>query len=239
MTLTRAFIMRRTEVEYEEFERVVGSNFPADELFPLKCPRCAIFQFGAKAIVAYLRGLNKLEDLPDCLGSDGLLLSKYKTPYECTGYRLPTDAEWEYAARAGTTTDTYVGDLGKYNPNKPCEQSAALLDQIAWYACNSGDNGKVKPTGQKAPNPWGLHDMLGNFYEITLDAFPPFSKTVTAPPVDPWVAPAFGYEYMWLISRGGCYHTHPCTMYIGRARYPFYLAHGNDDMTIRPVRTLP
>lgn len=66
-------------------------------------------------------------------------------------YRLPTEAEWEYAARAGTTGDRYSENL----------------DLIAWYADNSG--GRTHPVGQKAPNRFGLHDMLGNVWEWVRD----------------------------------------------------------------------
>ena len=66
-------------------------------------------------------------------------------------YRLPTEAEWEHAARAGTAGDRYA-------PN---------LDAIAWYGDNSGD--RPHPVGQKAPNAWGLHDMLGNVWEWVQD----------------------------------------------------------------------
>ena len=65
-------------------------------------------------------------------------------------YRLPTGAEWEYAARGGTVGDRYGN-----------------LDAIAWYGGNSGD--RTQPVGQKAPNAWGLHDMLGNVWEWVQD----------------------------------------------------------------------
>jgi formylglycine-generating enzyme required for sulfatase activity len=70
------------------------------------------------------------------------------------GYRLPTDAEWQYACKAGTTGYRY-GEIA----------------DIAWYADNSG--GRVHDVGGKAPNPWGLYDMLGNVWEWCWDLYDP------------------------------------------------------------------
>nr|WP_299382585.1 formylglycine-generating enzyme family protein [Allomuricauda sp.] len=72
-------------------------------------------------------------------------------------YRLPTEAEWEYACRAGTDSAFSFGD------------SAYSINDYAWYANNS-DN-KYQKVGQKKPNPWGLHDMHGNVAEWTLDGY--------------------------------------------------------------------
>ena len=100
-------------------------------------------------------------------------------------YRLPTEAEWEYAARAGAS-GPYHGEL----------------DAVAWYAGNAGD--QTHPVGLKQPNAWGLHDMHGNVWEWCQDRYEPdyYQKLAGAPAVDPR-GPSTG-EYRVL--RGGSWY---------------------------------
>src|SRR5258706_10871950 len=114
-----------------------------------------------------------------------------KTPdwdcdYSATGYRLPTEAEWEYACRAGVD--------GRYD----VEQQDKLR-QYAWFSGNADQ--KTHPVGQKKPNRWGLHDLYGNVSEWCEDVYSP-TYYLESPAVDPHGPPSPGKDVQ-RVMRGG------------------------------------
>ncbi len=105
---------------------------------------------------------------------------------KANGYRLPTEAEWEYAVRAGTKTRWFFGD------------DDAELGRYAWFSGNAGN--RVHPVGEKESNPWDLHDMIGNVWEWCWDWYGDYSKD-TAAVIDP-IGPLTG---VCRVLRGGAY----------------------------------
>jgi len=108
-------------------------------------------------------------------------------------YRLPTEAEWEYACRAGTTTAYSFGD------------DVSQIGEYAWYEKNS--DFKYQKVGRKKPNPWGLHDMHGNVAEWCLDQYEPnYERFASSIAQDPWIKAAKPYPHS---VRGGGWSDSP------------------------------
>ncbi len=141
------FYMDKYPVTQEEYERVMGEN-PSR----WKGGRNPVEQVRWSDAVRYCNARSRLEGLQPCYN-----LETWECDFDADGYRLPMEAEWEFACRAGTKTRYFFGD----NPRK--------LKLYAWFKGNSG--GRPRPVGRKLPNPWGLYDMYGNVWEWCNDFY--------------------------------------------------------------------
>ena len=158
VTISSPFLLGKTEVTQAQWVAVMNHN---PSLFPN--PDHPVDNVGWGDIQKFLNRINKLANCDRC-------------------YRLPTEAEWEYAARAGTSSSYSFGN------------TADALDKYAWHAGNSGFT--THPVATKAPNAWGLYDMQGNVYEWVQDFYGPYQAVDVIDPIGATV----GTEY---ILRGG------------------------------------
>ncbi len=160
VTLSRGFWMSDHEVTQWEYESVVGNN-PSHLKGNTNRP---VEQVNWNDAMFYCNALTYRERLAGRIT-------------EHQAYRLPTEAEWEFAARAGTTGPQY-----------------GELNSIAWWAGNSG--GLPQTVMQKAPNAWGLFDMIGNVWEWCADWYGPYPTESVTDPRGPELGP-------FRVARGG------------------------------------
>jgi formylglycine-generating enzyme required for sulfatase activity len=208
VTLTRNFWIMTTEITQQQFQDVMGYN-PAE--FNDCGPDCPVETVNWHEVAACTNELSRLEGLAacyECVGTapDTIVCApsgSYERAYDCPGYRLPTEAEWEYAARGGTTTATYNGNLLDPNAtldNGTCD-AQAKLEPIAWWCGAVGADDLTHPVSGKAPNSYGLYDMLGNVWEWCHDWYGVYPGGAQTDPTGP---PSGSYR---VLRGGSSYHT--------------------------------
>lgn len=198
-----AFWMDTTLVTQGQYEAVMGVNPSYYVRCGINCPVEEVTWFDA---VLYCNARSKRDGLDTVYTyasmtgtyGDGVsALEGIKSDLSRSGYRLPTEAQWEYAARGGTTTAYYWGDSA----------SADTMNEKAWYSGNS--NSTTSPVATKQANPFGLYDMVGNVGEWTNDWYGAYATTEQTDPE----GPSSGYSR---VVRGGGWGT-PAT-YLRSAR---------------------
>ncbi len=174
VTISRPFELQVAETTQQSFKSVMAGNVPVQ---PKVCPECPVLNVSWFQATGYCNALSRLKNLPVCYeGQDKELRF---VGLACRGYRLPTEAEWEYAARAGTTTPRYGETL-----------------DIAWVDANT--QLQPQPVKGKKANAWGLFDMLGNAHEWVHDWQGDYPTVAVADPQ----GPANGENRVF---RGGAY----------------------------------
>ena len=182
MKISRPFFLGIHEVTQGQYQAVMGNNpsqFKGSDDLPVE-------NVSWLDAVNFCNKLSEREKLTPFYRIDGTEV----TVVGGNGYRLPTEAEWEYACRAKSATLYPFGD------------DASKLDEYAWSEHNS--ESKTHPVGQKLPNAWGLYDMLGNVWEWCADGY--LEKYyASSPPADPPGAVRASHR----VIRGGCWTPFP------------------------------
>ncbi|KPA12857.1 serine/threonine protein kinase [Candidatus Magnetomorum sp. HK-1] len=169
VTLTNGYFIQTTEITQGQWKEIMGNN---PSVFNTCGDNCPVENITWNNVQSFIDKLNQKE------GTDK--------------YRLPTEAEWEYAARAGTTTAIPNGQMIETS----CEYDSNM-DEMGWY-CGNAD--KTHPVAQKKPNKWWLFDMHGNVWEFCQDWYDSY-------PVDPVVNPVGPGSGPYRVLRGGSWRS--------------------------------
>jgi len=179
VVMTRPYEIGATEVTLRLYEQVMGQR--PEDLEAYERPLSGVSWYGA---IVFCNELSKLEGLDPVyeITEDTVTWDD-----DANGYRLPTEAEWEYAARAGGQT-RYAG--------------SDKIDKVAWHRGNAGRY--HRGVAQLDPNAWGLFDMCGNMWEWCWDGYHPY-------PTDTETDPVRSPDGRYRIARGGSYVSSECS----------------------------
>ncbi len=251
VTLTHNFVISPTEVSQEQFVAKVGYNpsyihqagHPVEEVvWSQAAAYCNKLSADEGLEACYLFShTDTAGGSGECATSGNPTLCKqaraavlkpnpkYETTstiYECPGYRLPTEAEWEFAYRAGTTTSTYAGDLTVPGGVDP------VAERISWYYFNTSKGASHHPLARKQANGFCLFDMAGNVWEHCHDYFQ--ADLGVAAVTDP-TGPTGG---SFRVARGGSHYELPRDIRAAR-RVERWVLGSNVNTGFRCVRTVP
>ncbi len=180
VVLTRDLCMQQRETAQRDWSALMGSNPSVHSGCGESCPVDSVTWRDA---VAFANARSSAESRPLCYEGDRLL------GLTCGGYRLPTEAEWEYAGRAGEDRTKVVA-----------------LPEVAWHKGNARE--VPHPTGALQPNAWGLYDMLGNVWEWTNDRYAPYEAADQVDPTGP-------LQGAIRVRRGGAWNSFPMIARVG------------------------
>jgi len=180
VVLTRDLCMQQRETDQREWAMLMGSNPSVHSGCGENCPVDSVTW---RQAVAFANARSTAEGRPACYEGDRLL------GFTCGGYRLPTEAEWEYAGRAGEDRTKVV-----------------VLPEVAWHKGNARE--VPHPTGALQPNRWGLYDMLGNVWEWTNDRYGPYEAADQVDPTGP-------VQGAIRVRRGGAWNSFPMIARVG------------------------
>ncbi|MBI4511223.1 MAG: formylglycine-generating enzyme family protein [Deltaproteobacteria bacterium] len=191
--LTRAFELASIETTRRDFSALMGYVPPPAGTCGDSCPVTGVTWHEAAAFCNALSAARGLEACYTCDAGTCRPTSAAEGAgiYGCAGFRLPTEAEWERACRAGGQAALYTGAIGS------CEGADPAVDALAWYDKNA--QGGVHAAAEKQSNAWGLYDMAGNAWEWCHDGYQPDLGAELA--VDPWGAPSSAVG----VGRGGAW----------------------------------
>ncbi len=184
VTLT-GFRMAVTPVIAGLYHAVIQGEAPA-----AGCEQVPVVNVSWEDAVRFCNRLSEREGYRLCYRQR---FGRWSCDWRADGYRLPTEAEWEYACRAGTTTRYAFGD------------DPARLERYAWYG--EPYPGPAHEVAQKLPNPWGLYDMHGNVWEWCCDVYGPYTASAVKNPRGP--SKYRTKSSWWRVIRGGSFVSAP------------------------------